>query len=255
MTDLNKCALTVPDKFKIAADSNEKGIGKIEGYFALYGTPSEPIYGSYVWELADGIFEKALKEKKDQTLLAHHDFEQVLGARDSKTAKFKADAEGLFGSCDIPDTTYGRNLLVSMKRGDIKATSFGFIILDYKYLQAKGQLDKQMITEVELWEGSVVTVPRFSATKGRVNAILPAGLTAPLEASLFRALNRAENDLEFEDEDKTILSFYRSSFEAKLPDDFRKKLEKRGVNIAGQVFEISKGADPLAYALWAENLS
>lgn len=250
MDKLNYCSNLKPDSFAAKAD-DEAGV--IEGYFALYNTPSEPIWDAYVWEIAEGAFDKSFKEKKNQFILAHHDFTQVIGSREAKTCEIKADDKGFWGRASVPDTSYGRDLLISMKRGDIKATSFGFNILKSQFVQEK-KYDKQVLLELDVWEGSAVTIPRFSATNGKIKALIPASVPAPLQASLFRALNRAEHELEFDDSDREILNFFSSMLRKNVPTDFEAKLEKRGIKIAAQNFEVSKGPDPLAYKLWLDNI-
>lgn len=227
MNNLNICSFTKPGI--LTASMSDKGmIERIEGHFALTGVVSTPDWWGEAWELESGIFKKALKEKQDQFLLAHHDFEKVLGCRDEKTAEFKSVDEGLWGACSFPDTTYARDLSASLGRRDIKSSSFGFNILDYKYRQADG-MDICVIARLELWEASVVTIPRFSQTKGLVHKILPAGLEPKLAASLFRALNRAEHELEMDEDDKSILVEYRSTIENRLPSELKAKIASRGL--------------------------
>jgi HK97 family phage prohead protease len=67
----------------------------------------------------------------DLRVLANHAESQsyVLGRVSANTAKFWSDRDGIHAEADAPDTTWANDLLVSMRRGDIRDASAAFYIL------------------------------------------------------------------------------------------------------------------------------
>jgi uncharacterized protein len=224
---LNLCSFRSPS---IASKEGDKE--HIKGHFALYNTLSEPIWGIYKWEIAAGAFDATVREHGDQYLLAHHDFEQVLGSRENGTAVFVADEQGLFASC-LPDPADPQvaSLMAKVRRGDIKSGSIGFVIEDSHFRVADGW-DIEVIDKIRLYEASVVTVPRFSDTKGLIK-LLPAGQPVAQVASLGKALNRALNDMEWiTPDDISLLKAHGTHFANNVPAEIKTKLEKFAVKEA-----------------------
>lgn len=248
--NLNICSFQKPGILQ-AATTDKGVIERIEGMFALTETVSTPSSWGECWELADGVFKPALKEKGDQFILAQHDFEKVLGARDNGTAELKAVDQGLWGAAVVPLITWAQDFVKQVARGDIKSASFGFNVVSSEWRQEK-KMDVMRITALELWEASVVTIPRFADTKGKIKAIVPAGLDQPLAASLFRALNRAAHDLEMDDDDRTILDEFKAKIDGRVPEDLKVKIASRGIAAAPQVFAPKN--DPKVIKTWRGRL-
>jgi hypothetical protein len=109
----------------------------IDGYAALYGVLSQPIYYVYDAEgqrkavrerLAPGAFDQAVGPDADVTANKNHDDTFLLGRTSSGTLKLEADAMGLNFHVDVPDTSYARDLAILMQRGDIRDCSFAFTV-------------------------------------------------------------------------------------------------------------------------------
>lgn len=118
-----------------------------------------------------GAFDAALKEGQDVRALFNHDPSLILGRTKSGTARLSVDARGLVYEVDPPDTQVGRDVMTSLKRGDVDGSSFGFNI------RAGGQtltrLDdpdtgkrviERDITNVDLFDVSPVTYPAYVGT-------------------------------------------------------------------------------------------
>lgn len=73
---------------------------------------------------APGAFRNALNA--DILALFGHDRNRVLGRTTAGTLRLREDQQGVHYEIDLPDTTDGRDLAVSVGRGDITGTSFGF---------------------------------------------------------------------------------------------------------------------------------
>ena len=135
---------------------------KIAGYFVVFNTETE-IYDGMFEEISDKAFKDI--ELTDIRALADHDTAKVLGRTKSKTLILKVDEKGLFGEITInPEDSEAVNLYQRVKRGDIDQCSFGFSILNETMEQREDGTTKWTITEIELFEVSVVTFPAYSDT-------------------------------------------------------------------------------------------
>jgi hypothetical protein len=83
------------------------------------------------------------------------------------------DSQGLYFENIPPDTSWYRDLEVSMKRGDVKEMSFGFQVIKDEWDAA---YKKRTLHEIRLLEISVVTFPAYPQTSAKVRA-LPNGTT------------------------------------------------------------------------------
>jgi HK97 family phage prohead protease len=104
------------------------------GVAVRYGAPSKPIKvagrGAFRERIMPGAARNALEERGGQLYACHeHDRRMLLGTRESGTLRVEDDATELRYEIDLPDTSYGRDLAVSLERGDIRGSSFGFLSL------------------------------------------------------------------------------------------------------------------------------
>lgn len=136
----------------------------VEGYAAVFGEPAD-ICGVYTEILAPGAFDKTLATNGDIRALFNHDTAQVLGRSKSGTLHLTEDDHGLAFRLELPDTSTGRDLAVSMQRGDINQCSFGFYptVEEWDYSDPDNPVDT--IREVELIEISIVTFPAYEGTE------------------------------------------------------------------------------------------
>ena len=144
---------------------------KIAGYFVVFNTETE-IWDGLFEEISDKAFENI--DLTDIRALADHDTAKVLGRTKSKTLTLNVDEKGLFGEIKINhDDTEAVNLYQRVKRGDIDQCSFGFSILNETMEQREDGTTKWTITEIELFEVSVVTFPAYAdtAVEARSNEI------------------------------------------------------------------------------------
>lgn len=153
--------------FDITNLSTRDGIeGKsnvIEGYAAVFNSPTN-IGGWFTEEIAPGAFSKAISENGDIRALFNHDWNNVLGRTKSGTLRLSEDERGLKFEVDLPNTSIARDLVESLKRGDISQCSFGFIptVEEWDY---NDEPAKRTILEVDLFEVSVVSVPAYEDTE------------------------------------------------------------------------------------------
>lgn len=111
--------LTRPLEVRAADD----GVNRVGGLAISYGGRAD-IGDAFREEFAPGAFSKAVQG--DILALFGHDRNRVLGRTSAGTLRLREDREGVHFEIDLPDTTDGRDLAVSVSRGDIRGTSFGF---------------------------------------------------------------------------------------------------------------------------------
>lgn len=104
---------------------------KVRGYAATYGNRSSDMgAGSYqMFEIIErGAFDDVLAD--DVRALFNHDANLILArSKGGKgTLTIGTDERGLFYEFEAPDTQAGRDLLVSIKRGDVDQSSFAFSV-------------------------------------------------------------------------------------------------------------------------------
>ena len=143
-------------------EEREDGTPVIIGHASLYDSRSQNLGGFYE-TIERGAFTPELIEKSDVRALINHDQNLILGRSTSGTLKLEADEKGLRYEFDVPDTTYGKDLLVSMKRGDIDSSSFAFTVKRDTWSSDEEGNDIRTINEIErLYDVSPVTYPAYS---------------------------------------------------------------------------------------------
>ena len=131
-------------QFKVDAYNEEEGI--FSGYGAIFDNVDS---GGDIIE--PGAFTKTLAEgwERVKILALHNDCWLPIG----RPIELREDANGLFLSAKISDTTMGRDIKVLLKDGVLNELSIGYdpIVFDY---DSDGI---RHLREVKLWEVSVVT--------------------------------------------------------------------------------------------------
>ncbi|PCS09058.1 protease [Lactococcus raffinolactis] len=135
---------------------------KIEGYFVVFNSETK-LFENYYEEISDKAFKDI--DLTDIRALADHDTAKVLGRTKSQTLSLTVDDKGLYGEITInKNDSEAVNLYERVKRGDIDQCSFGFNILDETMDTRADGSTKWTITEIELFEVSVVTFPAYADT-------------------------------------------------------------------------------------------
>lgn len=139
------------------------------GYAAKFNAKSEPLPFTEI--IAPGAFTRTLRSRNEIKAFVNHDTNMVIGSTRAGTLRLTQDDRGLLAEIDLPDTTYGRDLAVSVKRGDVSGMSFGFFV-------PKGgdswneDFTVRTLTEIALTEVSPVTgFPAYRQTTAAVRAL------------------------------------------------------------------------------------
>ncbi len=141
---------------------------KVKMYAAVFGSKSEFLDGYY--EVVEpGAFKDALTTS-DVRCLLNHDPNYVLGRNKAKTLDLREDEKGLLCEVEFPDTTYAKDLRVSMERGDISQCSFAFEVEkeEYKYIKPDGEPKGFWVRTIQkvkrMYDVSIVTYPAYPDT-------------------------------------------------------------------------------------------
>ena len=102
---------------------------KIAGYAAKFGVASQDL-GGFIEIIAPGAFDLVLSEKQDVRGLFNHDADAILARVKSGTLSLSVDETGFRYEFEAPDTTAARDLIASLKRGDIDGSSFSFVVAE-----------------------------------------------------------------------------------------------------------------------------
>ena len=143
------------------AEETEEGNQIISGHASMYDTSSENLGGFYEY-IEAGAFTPELIAKSDTRALINHDQNLILGRTTSGTLRLNADDKGLRYEFDVPQTSYGKDLVGSMQRGDITQSSFAFTVADDDWTTDEDGNNIRTIKEIErLYDVSPVTYPAY----------------------------------------------------------------------------------------------
>jgi HK97 family phage prohead protease len=156
---------TVASVIEVREDGDKPNV--LSGYAALFNTETV-IGGMFREAIAPGAFRDAVG-RDDVRALFNHDPNIVLGRTGSGTVRLSEDALGLRYEVDLPDTQAARDLMVSVRRGDISQSSFAFGIAkredaEWKQAATRGELPLRTIKRAQLFDVSPVTYPAYEQT-------------------------------------------------------------------------------------------
>jgi HK97 family phage prohead protease len=131
------------------------------GYAAVFGKRSVDL-GGFTEEVAPGAFAKSIRSD-DVVAAVNHDSSLILGRTSAKTLALSEDENGLRMEIDLPDTSVGRDIAVTVKRGDMKGASFKFRTISDDWKMLDGNPHRTLI-EAKLYDVGPVTFPAYPDT-------------------------------------------------------------------------------------------
>lgn len=151
----------------------------LSGYAAIFGEATE-IAGIFRERIAPGAFADAVK-RDDVRALFNHDANFVIGRTTSGTLRLVEDDRGLRYEADPPETTWARDLMVSVQRGDVNQSSFAFEVTEEEWdYGQRGEMPLRTIKSVRLYDVSPVTYPAYESTTVSARSREAASLVEPL---------------------------------------------------------------------------
>lgn len=145
--------------------ASASGPARIAGRAIVYDSPSQLLEGTFIEVIRPG----SIRLSDDLFVFAGHDHQHVLGRVNAGTARVWDDGSGISFEVELPDTTYARDLVASMERGDVCSCSFAMSVrADEWYVD--GGVAKREVLLADVVELSVVSMPAYRATEATISS-------------------------------------------------------------------------------------
>jgi len=135
---------------------------RIQGYAAVFDDPTD--LGDFREVVAPGAFGDSLKRRPVAMLVGHNDASLPVASTASGTLTLREDRKGLWFAADLPDSSAGRDLYESVRRGDTRGMSFGFSVRRDRWSADSSGRTVRCLLEIDLLEVSAVAFPAYAGT-------------------------------------------------------------------------------------------
>lgn len=137
---------------------------KIVGYAAKFSPNRSQDLGGFLEQIDPKAFTRTLAQGADVRALIDHNSSLILGRTKAGTLNLSVDSQGLLVEITPPDTSYARDLMVSMSRGDVTQMSFAFVTKQDSWDKENDQNIRTLL-DVDLHDVSAVTYPAYLNTE------------------------------------------------------------------------------------------
>jgi HK97 family phage prohead protease len=186
-TIMEKRIFNIENKFETREDGQEV----VVGYGSIFNSRSENLGGFFEYISPTAISEETI-EKSDVRALINHDPNLVLARSTAGNLSLSVDEKGLRYEFEIPETSYGKDLSINMKNGNINQSSFAFTVGSDEWSTDEDGYDIRTITSIDkLYDVSPVTYPAYSQAESDL-VVAQRGLAMYKEK---QEIKEEENDL------------------------------------------------------------
>jgi HK97 family phage prohead protease len=135
------------------------------------------------------IVAGAINLDNDLVALFDHSTDKVLGRVSAGTMEVRQDSQGVAFTAYPPQTSWANDLMVSMKRGDIRGCSFRmFVDEDKVYTDASGQVCRDILA-ARVSELTITSMPAYPETSAELRSHVEALQSIPVEERAGRVLS------------------------------------------------------------------
>ena len=144
----------------------------VEGYASVFNSMSEDL-GGFREIILPNAFSDVLDN--DVRALYNHDSNYLLARTTSGTLELKEDDKGLYYRFEMPNTSYGNDMLELFRRGDLSQSSFGFTVEKDSWRMEDGQHVRYIERVGSLFDVSPVVFPAYSQASSGLRSAEPNG--------------------------------------------------------------------------------
>lgn len=186
-------------------ESDNDGNLNVSGYVNKTDQPSN-ILGTtrkFIEKISKGAFKNALsKKERDIDFLAEHDSTKLLSSTRNQSLELTEDENGLFMKATIAPTSWGKDTYTLIKSGLYSNMSFGFKVLKDNWKKTGSGLYERTISELELFEVSVVKNPAYSSS-----TIAARGIDVIDEIDVPEEIRMEENNMDEQTLEQKLSAF------------------------------------------------
>ena len=185
---MEKRLFNIENRFETKEDGQEV----VVGYGSIFNSRSENLGGFYEYISPTAISEETIA-KSDTRALINHDQNLILARQSAGTLNLSIDEKGLKYEFEIPEgLSYGKDLAINMKNGNINQSSFAFTVADDEWSTDEDGNDIRTITSIDrLYDVSPVVYPAYSQADSDL-VVAKRGLAMYKEK---QEIKEEENDL------------------------------------------------------------
>jgi HK97 family phage prohead protease len=143
-----------------------------EGPVIVHHAPPWESLSQVIWWEHRGVIKKAVREKfakgafgdlvkGDVRGLYNHDRDHLLARTTSGTLLLEEDDVGLRYEMTLPSTSLGRDIAISIERGDLDGSSFSFAAEDEEWEETDDELIRTVTKVAMLCDVGPVTFPAY----------------------------------------------------------------------------------------------
>lgn len=155
---------------KMEIRKSEEEPAKIIGHAAVFDQLSKPM-GGFREQIRKGAFKETIKTA-DVRALWNHNSDKVLGRTKSGTLTLREDETGLYVEIVPPDTSWAKDAIISIDRGDVDQMSFAFRTEIDEWDESDSDNVIRTLVQLDLNDGDVspVTYPAYPQTSTNVRS-------------------------------------------------------------------------------------
>ena len=151
--------------FEVRTD--EDNPRRLVGTAVVYRSPSD--LGRFVEIIEPGALSRTLSEGRNIRALVEHDRRALLASTQAGTLKLTDTDAGLRVEIDVAETSYGKDLLYLVQRGEIRGMSFAFRVAKggQKFIpvgERGATKPTRVISDLDLFEVTATATPAYEAT-------------------------------------------------------------------------------------------